>query len=834
MKSKNTIFVVFLLIFLYFFAVYDINFHGADEPIYFAYTASVVEDGDLNVVNQSYPQSGQFNVSQTYNLPDFHNHGGVTLWVPFYSWAKFINFIATKFNLAGLSMYGFEKLAKCAMSFSTIVFSFFIILLTYFFCRNFFSNKIAICSIVAIFLGTPFFYYTLFEVANANIIACLFAILSIWFCCYSVNFKKLHWLLYGLFFSICVTIKTELWLQILFIIPFFITLTILKQVSFKNGIYFFVGFVPVLILRAINAYIKYGSIHMEEVLYFASIRYQPTYCFDGLLSSFRGIFYTSPVLYICMLGFIFILINIFKNIKILNQEEKRQDLFLSILTLYAIVKLFLVGKIFLPAGDGLSMRVLIAEFPVFVILYARALKGKKRYLQYFLGTASLFLIFWNLLVISEYITRLDWVYIAGIPEIMGRLSSSKYLLDSLCYIDNLDIKLKCCGSLIVVFLAASFYIIKRFTKSISPSFWYRRDQKWVAPLKLFSSFTIFLCAAYFVITILNVLNNKNNADKLKESGFFKDINIIEVSATKMTPFEEEQHLWTVFEMMRYYALKGKINAANYIRKFREEIFDKKECVYNLFYQSVKPYYFLANSYREKGRYKKAIECYEEIIRNNPDDTDVLISLGDVYITIGRYTKAIEVLEKAFQVKPNSINVCFRLADTYGRLGDSDRAAEYYQKCLYLFPNSAKACKNLGYIYADKGNYDKAIEFFQKFIQLNPNNGNVYRSLGHIYNEKGDYDKAIELFQKSIQLNPSNADAYCSLGYIYSEKSDYDKAIEFFQKFIQLNPNNTNVYYTLGYIYNVKGDTENALKQVIKLRELERGALADELEKSIRK
>ena len=65
MKKEHQFFYVFFLVFcLYIFAVYDIGFNGADEPIYYAYTASVVEDGDLNAINEVSPQFDQFTVSK--------------------------------------------------------------------------------------------------------------------------------------------------------------------------------------------------------------------------------------------------------------------------------------------------------------------------------------------------------------------------------------------------------------------------------------------------------------------------------------------------------------------------------------------------------------------------------------------------------------------------------------------------------------------------------------------------------------------------------------------------------------------------------------------------
>ncbi len=166
--TKRAKYFIFLIFILYLFAIYDVNFHGPDEPIYFAYTASIVEDGDLNAVNhldQHYPYylaGGKIGISRTYNLPDFHNHGGVILWAPFYAYAKLVYRIADKLKLKGLTSYGLDRLAKCVMSFSTIIFGFFAILFTYKLCRVFFPAAGSLLSTLAVFLGTPFFYYMLF------------------------------------------------------------------------------------------------------------------------------------------------------------------------------------------------------------------------------------------------------------------------------------------------------------------------------------------------------------------------------------------------------------------------------------------------------------------------------------------------------------------------------------------------------------------------------------------------------------------------------------------------------------------------------------------------
>jgi len=453
-EDKNNIFYYFFLymFFLYLFLVFNTTFTGPDQPIYYAYTQSVVEDGDLNVVNQFY--RGEKVVTQTYNFPDQRNHGGILLWIPFYIYAKLAYFLVDKFNINIL----FERLANCAMSFSTVVFAFFTMIFTYLFCKRFFPKKVVIWSILAIFWGTPFFYYCLCEPGNSNILGSLFSVISLWFFSYViVDSNKRNWFLYGLFFSICVTIRGDLWLH-----SFFSAFFLLKRKNWGNIIYFIVGFIPIFLLRAIDTFLKTGTLHTEDLRYIRFLYYfKDCYWDNALFNNYRGIFYTSPVFYICLLGFILIVFSVLKIRKNKNREKERQDVFLFIITSYLVIKLFIISGLHRPGAD-LGARFLITEFPILTLLCAQVLQNQKKYFLYFINLILAFCIFWNILIISEYFTGVDWIYIAGHPPLLMRIKNIRYILFSFFGIKDLNLKLKLCLPLLLSAGGVVFYIRKVF------------------------------------------------------------------------------------------------------------------------------------------------------------------------------------------------------------------------------------------------------------------------------------------------------------------------------------------------------------------------------------
>jgi len=570
LKTKSITYFCFLLFFIYFFLVFKTNFYGPDKPIYYAYTESLVEDGDLNVVNnidssdRHYFPSGVMEISKTYNLPDFHNHGGVVFWIPVYVYAKVVYHFIEKFNILDLTTYGYKRFAECFMSFSTIVFGFFVLFLTYMFCRAFFSNKISFFSILVICFGTPFFYYLLFETGNANIIASFFSILSIWAASYIIGEKKLHWFAYGLFFGICVVVKIDLWFQIFFIIPFFIILFINKRIRLINGINFAIGLIPGVLSLSVNNYIKYGVFGIRE---FGLLNVKDCYFLDQLFSSYHGFFYTSPIFFICMLGLILLIVDFLKKFKpITKLQYKPENLFILLLSLYLVIKIILLGYRYAWGGGTCGARPLLTEFPILVILYAYALRVQKRLFKYCFAFVSLIFVFWNLLIVSEYVSKVDLGYIFQMPKLSIRIGVLKNVLIPLFQHKDLSLKLILCFFPMLLVLGVVFYLIM-FSKKIYSFSWYPKNNTNI--FKIFFVFTLCLNVSYVGITFSNIYNNKKNVEKMKKDGLFNNIKILIPQ-----DFEKNENLGAMNEMIEYFTLKDDQERVYRIERQKQEIYGK--------------------------------------------------------------------------------------------------------------------------------------------------------------------------------------------------------------------------------------------------------------------
>jgi hypothetical protein len=539
---------IFFLIFLWSFTVFDIRFRGPDEPIYYAYTASVVQDGDLNAVNQFYPDKAGF-VSRTFNLPDFHNHGATVFWVPFYLYGR---------------LFGSEKAIKCVLSLSSVLFGFFTLLLTFFLCHKFFREKISFWSTVVMFIGTPYFYFTLFEPGNGQIIASLLSVISILVLFHAPAMRRWHWFFYGMFFSLCVAVKLDLWFQVFLIALCLLALAYKKEAALPRGRYFIFGFLPIFVLNLANDYIKYGRLHKGELYLFNPHNF---YFFEQLFSSYRGYFYTSPIFYLSLCGFLIFIFSLYKKNSPDNREHWKSTLLFS-LGAYLFIKLFIISFRYAWGGGTTGARQLLTEFPVFVLFYAYALENQKRFIRYLLCALSLLLVFWNLMVIAEFITRLDLKYLPHAPALAQRINSVAVIFDLFSRPEEMRLKLRVCAAILCAIILAILFFIRQTGAPGGPlpgkgtKIW---GQAWA--LRSLPFISLYAFFAYSLITGLNIFFNKKNVENLKARGFFDRAVIL-----SSRDYERQENSSSMDEMINYFSSRDNPAMVERIKRTKKDIY----------------------------------------------------------------------------------------------------------------------------------------------------------------------------------------------------------------------------------------------------------------------
>jgi tetratricopeptide (TPR) repeat protein len=291
----------------------------------------------------------------------------------------------------------------------------------------------------------------------------------------------------------------------------------------------------------------------------------------------------------------------------------------------------------------------------------------------------------------------------------------------------------------------------------------------------------------------------------------------------------------------------------------------------------------ANALFRENQYRKAITEYETTLKYNPEMTQAFRFLGESYKQLYKpgvdtqinkevEAKALDALKKAYEIEPNNKDIIYSLGDMYDKIKMFPEAEKLYLRIIELEPE-------------DMSNYYVVAEFYKRYsgdnpeiakkaesmylrrIETDPENPQGYAYMATYLQEAAggpqellkSYERAAEFWEKRITLQPDSAEAWLALGvnrwsrsfrFQFLSREERMKqamgALEAIQKAIDLDPNYPEPYAWMGPLYkavlaklepekearyNAEGDRYLERFQDLRKRAAERKKLEDELKKS---
>ena len=101
----------------------------------------------------------------------------------------------------------------------------------------------------------------------------------------------------------------------------------------------------------------------------------------------------------------------------------------------------------------------------------------------------------------------------------------------------------------------------------------------------------------------------------------------------------------------------------------------------------------------QGRYRDAIDLFEEVLDIDPGFTDAYLNLGSTHAARGEYEKALEPWERLRQAQPHNPALIENIAQANARLGRLDEAKAGFERVLALDPGNVASRRELERILA---------------------------------------------------------------------------------------------------------------------------------------
>ena len=198
----------------------------------------------------------------------------------------------------------------------------------------------------------------------------------------------------------------------------------------------------------------------------------------------------------------------------------------------------------------------------------------------------------------------------------------------------------------------------------------------------------------------------------------------------------------------------------------------------------------ANSLFKEGKYRNAVAEYELALKYRPDLVQAYRYIGESYKQLYKpgvesalnkelEKKAIEALSKALEIEPNNKDIILSLGDMYDKLRNFKEAEKLYLRILELDPQNMDNFYVVAEFYSRYAGEvpdaaKKAETMYLRRIEADPENPMGYAYAANYYEHLPvteqnleqsieNFDKANLFWEKRIALDPENPQAWLAKG-----------------------------------------------------------------------
>ena len=223
---------------------------------------------------------------------------------------------------------------------------------------------------------------------------------------------------------------------------------------------------------------------------------------------------------------------------------------------------------------------------------------------------------------------------------------------------------------------------------------------------------------------------------------------------------------------------------------------------------------------QAGKLPKAEQLYQQVLADNPRNSDALHLLGVIAYQVGKHEISVNLITNAIEIDSQQVEAYNNLGIVFKEQGKLEESVQAHHKAIEIQPDHAEAHYNLGDTYQKQGKLEESIQAYYKAIEIQPNYTEAYNNLGIALKEQGELELAIQAYHKAIEIQPNYAEVHYNLGNAYQEQKKLELATQVYHKAIEIQPNYAEAHNNLGNAYQEQGELELAIQAYHKAIEIQ--------------
>lgn len=224
----------------------------------------------------------------------------------------------------------------------------------------------------------------------------------------------------------------------------------------------------------------------------------------------------------------------------------------------------------------------------------------------------------------------------------------------------------------------------------------------------------------------------------------------------------------------------------------------------------------ARYYEDHHMWLHAVQIYQRLIHEHPEDWNHRLRLGNIYLEMGNLQAAEQVLLQALRSDAKNPDVLYALGLASYQAGDLDRALYYLlQLAGKRLP---KAHYSLGLIYWRRAEYAHAERHFALALELDPASADYAVALGDTLVRNSKTQDAVTVLRRAAMQAPGDSLIEQSLAQALVADGQGSAAVPVLEALLERNPDDRDGAHTLAAVLITLGridDAESLLKRIVR-------------------
>jgi len=211
-------------------------------------------------------------------------------------------------------------------------------------------------------------------------------------------------------------------------------------------------------------------------------------------------------------------------------------------------------------------------------------------------------------------------------------------------------------------------------------------------------------------------------------------------------------------------------------------------------------------------YVGAINDFRSVLKDQPDDAEVLQVLAAAHLANNERALAVDTLRRGVESNPGKPRLRLALAQLLVQDGDLDSANEQLDEALKVDKNNQLVLKAKFELLARKGDAAGMEEVARLMQERAPDSEVGFIQEARLRFAQKDYDAAIQILDKLLEKNPKNVPALLAKSDVLAAQKKYAEATAVVDELQKAQPGNGEGYLRKGLLLAEQDDVAGAIKQ----------------------